>query len=102
MHRCNQTDRGYFSHETLFNNPASVERNWHNAFCPDNPHDISLIRDVNNDLRKSIWIEAFPCTWEGCKSEEEVNEFKKAKDFSLGIITNSRKYQPNKYGNEFL
>ena len=76
MHRCNETDRErFFDQESLLLNEDALSRNWHNAFCPDNLKDISLVRDVRRDMRKSIWIEAYTCTWEGCKSEEEIGEF---------------------------
>ena len=97
-HRCNQTDLRNIQEQSTITRQESVERQWGKAYCLDNPEEIQLMIDVTSDNKKSLWLEAYICKWEGCKSAEEIQEFMEQKYFYFGIITNTKRYQPNKYG----
>ena len=74
-----------------------------NYFCLDHPEKIFL-RDGKKEKPDTVlWIEAWQCSVkENCKTEKEIQDFKKREDIELVIITNQRSYQPNKYGNEMV
>ena len=68
----------------------------------DNPERIKLMKGPFDTEAMSIWVEAWYCRGhDHCKLEEELQDFFK-KDLYFSFFSNSRKYQPNSYGDEIL
>ena len=72
MHRCNETDRINIQDQNTIFRKKSVDRQWDKAYCLDNPDEILMMTDIASDVRKSLWLEAYICKWDGCKSAEEI------------------------------
>ena len=91
-HKCNETDLINIQEQSTITRQDSMERQWGKAYCIDNPEEIQLMIDVKSDNQKSLWLEAYICKWEGCKSAEEIQEFIDSQFFYFGIITNTNRY----------
>ena len=79
-----------------------MDREWTKFFCLDNPEKVQLRQGPQDANYTVLSLEAFYCR-EGdrCRSSEEIQEWKQEQRMFL-FYTNSRRYQPNLYGDRMV
>ena len=76
-HRCNETDKDLVSKNYNRLEPSFLESLWPHLRCFDNPDKIFLQQSyIEHDWTSLVIVGSYCIEEEGCKSDEEIREWK--------------------------